>query len=102
MTIPDKFGQGRRNGIKWAVQWLHDEAKRMNDPHAEQVLNAAAFHMGNAAKRKSIESMWDEGAFQQAMHDIEACRGVQREPTQTFREAIRSYYAAIELDDPAT
>ena len=41
---------GRRNGIKWAVEYLHSEARSMNDWHAKMVLNNAAFHMGTAAK----------------------------------------------------
>ena len=35
-------------GIRVAVAWLHEEAKRMNDPHARAVLNNAAFHLGTA------------------------------------------------------
>lgn len=33
-------------GVRAAITWLHEEAKRMNDPHARQVLNDAAFHLG--------------------------------------------------------
>lgn len=33
-------------GIRAAVTWLHEEATRMNDPHARAVLNSAAFHLG--------------------------------------------------------
>ncbi|MGB3502893.1 MAG: hypothetical protein WBA44_14820 [Mesorhizobium sp.] len=58
MTKPSKlktirsydWEAGRRNGIKWAITWLHAEARRMNDPHARQVLNNAAFGMGVVAK----------------------------------------------------
>lgn len=47
----DQFNQGRRNGIKWAVTWLHKLSAEMNDPHAKQVLNMAAFNMGHEAKQ---------------------------------------------------
>lgn len=33
-------------GIRAAITWLHEEAKRMNDPHARSILNDAAFHLG--------------------------------------------------------
>jgi hypothetical protein len=46
----DSWRAGRRNGVKWAVEYLHNQAKSMNDPHATQVLNAAAFHLGTDAK----------------------------------------------------
>ena len=46
----DSWRSGRRNGVKWAVEYLHNQAKSMNDPHATQVLNAAAFHLGTDAK----------------------------------------------------
>lgn len=49
-----QFYDGQRNGIKWAITFLHKEAQRMNDPHAVVVLNNAAFHMGQAAKHGSI------------------------------------------------
>lgn len=44
---------GFRDGVRWAVTWLHDRAKEMNDPHAVIVLNSAAFNMGEEAKRRS-------------------------------------------------
>lgn len=33
-------------GVRRAIEWLHERAKEMNDPHAEQVLNSAAFSLG--------------------------------------------------------
>jgi hypothetical protein len=40
------------NGIRRAIQWLHDRATHdMNDPHAKAVLNTAAFHLGIALGR---------------------------------------------------
>lgn len=48
----DQFRQGRRNGVKGCVEWLHAEAARMNDPHARAVLNSAALHMGTELKQR--------------------------------------------------
>lgn len=46
-----KFGdrggqQSYRAAHKDCIQWLHARASDMNDPHAAQVLNAAAFSLG--------------------------------------------------------
>lgn len=46
MTQMDPYRRGRRDGIRYAITWLHEEAKRMNDPKAVTVLNNAAFHLG--------------------------------------------------------
>ena len=47
-------------GIRWAITWLHKRADQMNDPHARQVLNDAAFNLGNDLRairaRKAKES----------------------------------------------
>jgi len=50
-----QYEDGRRNGIKACVEWLHAEAKMMNDPHARAVLNDAAFHMGVLFKSPTPE-----------------------------------------------
>ena len=51
MTRSDQFHQGRRNGIKWAIELVHQQAARMNDPRAQTILNTCAFHIGVAAKK---------------------------------------------------
>jgi hypothetical protein len=43
-----QYDQGRRNGIKACIEWLHEHAVTMNDPHARSVLNSAALCMGIA------------------------------------------------------
>lgn len=48
---------GHRNGVKWAIEWLHRRAKEMNDPHAKEILNTAAFNMGVEAKHESPAMM---------------------------------------------
>lgn len=54
MTQIDPYTRGRRDGIRWAITWLHEEAKKMNDPKAVIVLNNAAFHIGvELAKAKA-------------------------------------------------
>jgi hypothetical protein len=53
--MSDKHRDGIRRGMKWAIEWLHNRANEMNDPHAKQVLNAAAFNMGNDAKRANVK-----------------------------------------------
>lgn len=50
MGRPAAWKDGRRNGIKWAITWLHERANEMNDPHAKTVLDCAAFNMGVEAK----------------------------------------------------
>ncbi len=42
----DEYERGFRDGLKRAVTWLHAEAEKMNDPHAVQILNNAAFSLG--------------------------------------------------------
>jgi hypothetical protein len=37
---------GRVDGIRFAITWLHQQAKEMNDPHARAILNKAAFDLG--------------------------------------------------------
>lgn len=37
-------------GVRASITWLHDEAKQMNDPHARDILNNAAFHLGNGKR----------------------------------------------------
>jgi len=46
---------GRREAVKWAIDWLHQRAKEMNDQNARAILNTAAFNMGVDAKRKFPE-----------------------------------------------
>lgn len=41
-----QFEDGRRNGIKACVEWLHKRADEMNDPHARGLLNVTARDMG--------------------------------------------------------
>lgn len=53
MSRSTEYSQGYRAATKDAVTFLHDEAKRMNDPHAVMVLNNAAFSLGVHFSRKA-------------------------------------------------
>jgi len=41
---------GTTHGVRWAITWLHERARQMNDPHAKAILNSAGFNMGVDAK----------------------------------------------------
>ncbi len=55
MRSPE-YLNGRREGVKWAVTWLHKRATEMNDLHAKAILNGAAFNMGWDAKKQKIDT----------------------------------------------
>jgi hypothetical protein len=48
----DPYQRGRRDGIRWAVTWLHSRAKEMSDPKARSVLETVAYNMGTEASPK--------------------------------------------------
>lgn len=54
MSRSEQFTQGRRNGVKWAIEWLHKRATEMNDDHAKAVLNSAATNMGWECERSIL------------------------------------------------
>lgn len=43
--------EGYRHAAKEAVDWLHARAKEMEDPKTTQVLNSAAWNLGNYFSR---------------------------------------------------
>lgn len=47
---------GFRDGMRYAVTWLHDRANEMNDPWAKAVLNTAAFNLGVEGKSGTIDA----------------------------------------------
>lgn len=51
MARSEQWQQGKRNGVKACVEWLHGEAERMNDPRARAILNTAALGLGVELKR---------------------------------------------------
>ena len=52
MTKMPDYDRGRRDGIRWAITWLHERAKEMNDPKATAILNTAAFNMSTDVSPK--------------------------------------------------
>ncbi len=52
MTKMDPYERGRRDGIRWAITYVHNYAKGMNDPGARAALNCVAFYMGNEISPK--------------------------------------------------
>lgn len=49
---------GFRDGVRYAVTWLHERANEMNDEWAKAVLNTAAFHLGVEGKQGTIDAKW--------------------------------------------
>jgi len=53
-----QYKDGQRSALKWAVEWFHKQANRMDDPQAKAIMNQTAFELGVAKKeflRKSEE-----------------------------------------------
>lgn len=42
---------GKRDGLRWAITWLHRRADSMNDPQARAILNSAAFALGGEIRQ---------------------------------------------------
>ena len=47
---------GFRDGMRYAVTWLHQRANEMNDPWAKAVLNTAAFNLGVEGRQGTIDA----------------------------------------------
>lgn len=45
MTGTD-YDRGFRDGLRWAITWLHNNASEMRDSRARDILNTAAFGLG--------------------------------------------------------
>lgn len=56
MTQMDRYQRGRRDGIRWAITYVHAYAKEMNDPGARAALNCVAFYMGNEISPKVLRA----------------------------------------------
>ena len=46
MTRMDEYARGRRDGVRWAIEWLHERGQKMNDPKAKAILDCAADNLG--------------------------------------------------------
>jgi hypothetical protein len=56
---PPERAVGYRQGLRYAVTWLHHQANQMNDPWAKAVLNTAAFHLGVEGKSHTMAAKAD-------------------------------------------
>jgi hypothetical protein len=56
---PSSRKLGKRDGIRYAITWLHRRAEEMNDQHAKAVLNSAAFYLGNEIREGHMPSVPD-------------------------------------------
>jgi len=41
-----EYQRGYQDAAREMITWLHEEAARMNDPHARRLLNSADFALG--------------------------------------------------------
>lgn len=41
-----EYQRGYQDAARQMITWLHEEAARMNDPHARRLLDGAAFALG--------------------------------------------------------
>jgi len=47
---------GFRDGIRYAVTWLHERAREMNDPWAKALLNVTADDLGKLGKERTQQA----------------------------------------------
>lgn len=59
MSSSPERRQGKRDGLRWAISWLHRRADEMNDPHAKVILNCAAFNLGNEIREGRMPLITD-------------------------------------------
>ncbi|QEP30402.1 hypothetical protein [Pukyongiella litopenaei] len=54
-----EYQRGYQDAARAMITWLHEEAARMNDPHARRLLNGAAFALGvrinNEENKRAVE-----------------------------------------------
>lgn len=63
MARDQRWKDGRRNGIKWAITFLHETGREMNDPHARLICNLVAFWMGVEAKKWGVAQRSEQAAY---------------------------------------
>lgn len=67
----DPIIRSRRKALREAQTWLLARARDMNDPHARQVLNSAAFSWG-AQKLRGFNPTTGRSAEQERCKEVEA------------------------------
>ena len=51
-----EYERGFQDGMREAITWLHDEARRMKDPHAQRLLNSAGLSLGSRLNRPVLHA----------------------------------------------
>ena len=51
-----EYERGFQDAMREAITWLHDEARRMNDPHAQRLLNSAGWSLGSQLNRPDLRA----------------------------------------------
>lgn len=59
MTDKNLRRLGKRDGLRYAINWLHQRAEAMNDEKAKAILNSAAFNLGNEIREGHTPSIPD-------------------------------------------
>lgn len=57
MSSSEERRLGKRDGIRWTITWLHRRADSMRDQHAKNILNSAAFDLGNEIREGRMPLM---------------------------------------------
>lgn len=76
MKAPER-ALGYRDGIRYAVTWLHKQGHDMNDPWAKALLDCAANSLGREGKDATIAAKGDLLAVVLARADALASSPVQ-------------------------
>lgn len=52
-----EYDRGFKDGLRWAITWLHNNASEMRDSHAQNILNHAAFGLGVEGDRTRADGV---------------------------------------------
>lgn len=55
-TRTPQWHDGRKAGVKFAVEWIHRRAAELNDPGAKAAMNVAANDLGREGKHGFYET----------------------------------------------
>lgn len=100
--IPDRAA-GFRKGVRWAIRWLHDEADTMNDPHARQVLNNAAYAIGVALRDKIKGQVKSDPALDPELARLLlASKDYVMTTEEAFEQRVSFVYGQLPDESPLT
>lgn len=60
------YKSGIKEGVRFAITWLHARAYSMNDPKARQILNSAAFSLGVELNKSNLVQHRIDGEHERA------------------------------------